>query len=163
MRHALPMIVSLLYCAPACFAQTSKAMEFHKLRESSDCTDLAFSALAIAQGRDNGIEKKKVVDQYKPYKDPDSVAKQVVDDIYDFPKLRPQDFAKYWQWECVARTNGIPIGTLKSVAPQLAECPLEATFREACLLPIRNQLLGLPRDYVPAKAPTTAIMEVTPR
>ena len=163
MHRTLSMIVSLLCCAPACLAQTSKAMEFHNLRESYDCTDLGFSALVMAQGRDNGIDKTVVVEKYAAYNDPKPFPQQVIDDIYDLPKLRPEDFSQYWRWECIARTNGISIGTLKSVAPQLAQCPLEDGFRDACLLPIRNQLLGLPREYVPVVKGPTAIMELNPR
>ena len=50
----------------------------------------------------------------------------------------------------------------KAVATKLQACPAMGNARGDCLQRVRNELLGLPLDYVPARENSTAIQDVTP-
>jgi hypothetical protein len=143
-------------------AQDSRAREFDQLSDPMECTFIMVAANNISESRDKGVSKRQIVEWAKTLQKFE-VPKEVIDGIYEFPKLRPLDHAAYWSWQCRARANGIPIAPLKTVEAKLGTCPVQGDPRGACLQRVRNELLGLPVDFVPEKRSiSTAIQDVTP-
>jgi hypothetical protein len=163
-RVAWSLAGVLLACGiPLAHADDSRAKNFDRLDDPMECTFIMVSANNIAESRDKGVSKKQIVEWARTL-DKFKIPPEVIDGIYAFPKVRPLDHAAYWSWRCRAQANDLPFGSLKSVEKKLFACPPVGNVRSDCLRQVKNQLLGLPADYVPQReTPSTAIQDVSPR
>ena len=161
-RLACSLAGALLTCGiPLAHADDSRAKNFDRLDDPMECTFIMVSANNIAESRDKGVSKKQIVEWARTL-DKLKVPPEVIDGIYASPKVRPLDHAAYWSWRCRAQANGLPFGTLKSVEKKLLACPQAGKPQGDCLRQVKNELLGLPADYVPQRETSTAIRDVTP-
>lgn len=153
---------ALLACFPPLHAGDARARDFDQLQDPMECTFAMVAANNMSESRDKGVSKRQVEDWARTL-EKFKIPQKVIDGVFDFPKLRPLDHAAYWNWECRATVNGLPIASLKTVEKELGSCPAQGDPRSACLQRVRNKLLGLPADFVPEKrSRSTTIQDVAP-
>jgi hypothetical protein len=127
----------------------AKARRFDELKAPGECGMLALNTMLITEARDQGMTKNRAYEVNQSNKGPYPVPTRVIDSVFDNSKLRKDLLMSYWSWECRARAYGIPIAALETVEAELRRCPEQGAARENYLRRIRNELLGLPRDFVP--------------
>jgi hypothetical protein len=142
----LPLTASL-----SATSHAGDARDLDKYTVPKECWTLFVSVGQLAQARDNGVPKAKVVEFLKSVDPGYETPAQAIDDVYELTDLDPPQFESYWLLACQARVHGVPIAPMKSVHAQIRECSAKTDARdsERCWRVIHNTLLGLPKDYVP--------------
>jgi hypothetical protein len=127
------------------------AEDLDDLPVTKACTDELVNLGYVLDARDNGVSKAQIVAFSKSVQTKDAIPREAIDNVYAFPRLNRNVIGMYSAVVCHARTYGVPVQPLAKFETKLREC-MEKPENDPCGRAIRNEVVGLPPNFIPKRS-----------